>query len=91
MGWCWALAVAIVVSVQVNELAGLKHADGTDFIKSNKMTTLADMEEMEPIHRSRRSVTLSESEKTRIVNKHNALRRKEGASNMKHMVRVSNV
>ena len=91
MGWCWPLAVVIVVVIQVNEMTGMQHEDGTNFLKSNKMTTLADMVEMEPIHRSRRSVTLSESEKTKLVDKHNALRRLQGASDMKHMVSVGDL
>ena len=89
MAWCWALVVAIVVAVQVNELTGLKHLGGENFIKSNQVTTLADMVEMK--HRSRRSVTLSDAEKAQLVDKHNSLRALQGASDMKLMVSVNNM
>ena len=44
------------------------------------------MKVMSVHHRSRRAVTLSDAEKNEIVDKHNALRRQEGASNMAHLV-----
>ena len=91
MGWCWALVVSIMVVIQVNELTGLKHLGGATFLKSNKVTTLADMEEMTAIHRSRRAVTLSDAEKATLVDKHNSLRGLQGASDMKLMVSINNI
>ena len=83
--WC-LLAIAIVGAVKMDTLTGQETADGERFIKSNRVTTLADMEAMTPRHRSRRAVTLTSAEKKLLVDKHNTLRRQEGASNMEHMV-----
>jgi len=41
-------------------LTGLK---APDFVKSNQMTTLEELREMSPYHRSRRGVKLSKAEK----------------------------
>ena len=83
---CCLLAVVLVVTGQVDSLTGLKTPDDGSFVKSNRVTTLEDAVEMLPRLRRRRAAALSETEKTAIVEKHNALRRLQGASNMEHMV-----
>ena len=86
MGRCLLLAIAIVGMVQV-----ITHTDAgqANFAKSNRVTTLSDM--VAPKHRSRRAVALSDSEKTQLIDKHNSLRREQGASNMKYMVCAQHV
>ena len=83
---CCLLAVVLVVAGQVDSLTGLKTPDDVNFVKSNRVTTLEDAVEMLPRLRRRRAAALSETEKTEIVEKHNALRRLQGASNMEHLV-----
>jgi len=80
---CCLLVVIFAVAVRVESFAALK---APYFVKSNQITGLGDMKVMSLHHRSRRAVTLSDAEKNEIVDKHNALRRQEGASNMAHMV-----
>ena len=82
--WCLLVGVFIVAG----QVPSLNALNAQDFVKSNRVTTLDDTRKMATHHRSRRAVTLSEVEKTEIVDKHNALRRLQGASNMEHMVSV---
>ena len=79
------LTVVIAITVRVDTITGLT-LDRVNFIKSNRVTTLADMEKMTARHRSRRAVTLSSAEETLIVDKHNTLRKQEGASDMEQLV-----
>ena len=80
---CGLLVVIFAVAVRVESFAALK---APYFVKSNQITRLGDVRVMSVHHRSRRAATLSDAEKKEVVDKHNALRREEGATNMEHLV-----
>ncbi|KAI0209414.1 hypothetical protein LSAT2_005855, partial [Lamellibrachia satsuma] len=69
---CCLLAVVLVVTGQVDSLTGLKTKDDVNFVKSNRVTTLADAVELLSQLRRRRAAALSETEKTAIVEKRTA-------------------
>ena len=90
---CCLLVIVFIVGVKMDNVTVLDTPDRERFIKSNRVTTLADSEEMTPRNRSRRSTvvaaTLSAADISGIVDEHNRLRGLQNATDMEEMVSVA--